>query len=64
MLITQPNKLRQKACSGQCAMGTAAFSFSPNVIEAMGYAGLDFVRIDTEHACGVTRPCRTWSAPR
>ena len=50
MLITQPNKLRQKLASGQCAMGTAAFSFSPNVIEAMGYAGLDFVRIDTEHA--------------
>jgi 4-hydroxy-2-oxoheptanedioate aldolase len=50
MLVAQPNKLRQKLQSGQCAMGTAAFSFSPNIIEAMGYAGLDFVRIDTEHA--------------
>jgi 4-hydroxy-2-oxoheptanedioate aldolase len=50
MLVTEPNKVRQKLNAGQCVMGTAIMSFSPNIVEAAGYAGLDFLRIDTEHA--------------
>jgi 4-hydroxy-2-oxoheptanedioate aldolase len=45
-----PNKLRQKLAKGYCATGTAVFSWSPNIIDAIGFAGLDFVRIDNEHA--------------
>jgi 4-hydroxy-2-oxoheptanedioate aldolase len=50
MLMRGPNKVRAKLAAGQRVLGTAIYSASPNVVEAAGYAGIDFVRIDTEHA--------------
>lgn len=50
MLMRRPNKVRAKLAAGQRVLGTAIYSASPNVVEAAGYAGIDFVRIDTEHA--------------
>lgn len=50
MLMRRPNKARAKLNAGQCVMGTAIYSYSPNMVEAAGYAGIDFLRIDTEHA--------------
>lgn len=46
----KPNKLRAKLKSVGIAAGSAMFSWSPNVIEVAGHAGLDFMRIDNEHA--------------
>lgn len=45
-----PNKLREKLNSGRCATGAAIFSWSPYVVDAAALAGLDYIRIDTEHA--------------
>ena len=45
-----PNKLREKLGRGQRVTGSAVLSWSPYVVDAAGLAGLDFVRIDTEHA--------------
>ncbi|MDI6726227.1 MAG: aldolase/citrate lyase family protein [Smithellaceae bacterium] len=46
----QKNSLREKIKGGEIALGTALYSFSPAIIEVAGYAGLDFCRIDNEHA--------------
>jgi 4-hydroxy-2-oxoheptanedioate aldolase len=46
----KPNKLRAKLANGQRVTGTAVFSWSPNVVDTAGLTGLDYVRIDTEHA--------------
>jgi len=46
----KPNKLRAKLKSVGFAAGSVIFSWSPNVMEVAGYAGLDFMRIDNEHA--------------
>jgi 4-hydroxy-2-oxoheptanedioate aldolase len=45
-----PNKLRAKLANGQCVTGSVAFSWSPYVVDVAGQAGLDFIRIDTEHS--------------
>ena len=45
-----PNKLREKLANGHCATGTAVVSWSPAVVDVAGLAGLDYLRIDTEHA--------------
>ncbi len=50
MQLLQPNPLRAKLAAGEVTTGTAIFSWSPNIMEAMGLAGIDFVRIDNEHA--------------
>lgn len=50
MLLRKPNKMRAKLNAGQCVLGSAIYSYSPNVVEAAGYTGIDFLRIDTEHA--------------
>lgn len=50
MLMRRPNKVRAKLAAGKRVLGAAIYSASPNVVEAAGYAGIDFVRIDTEHA--------------
>ena len=50
MLMRKPNKIRQKLRSRRCVMGASVLSFSPNIVEAMGYGGIDFLRLDTEHA--------------
>jgi len=46
----KPNKLRAKLKSVGFVAGSVMFSWSPNVMEVAGYAGLDFMRIDNEHA--------------
>ncbi len=45
-----PNKLREKLATGDCVNGAAVFSWSPYVVDVAGTAGLDYLRIDTEHA--------------
>lgn len=44
-----PNKVRQKLKDGNIVWGTAIYSASPNIVESVGHAGIDFVRLDTEH---------------
>lgn len=44
------NKLKAKMRRGEVALGTAIYSFSPAIVELAGFCGLDFVRIDNEHA--------------
>lgn len=44
------NSLREKIKGGGIALGTAMYSFSPAIMEVAGYTGLDFCRIDNEHA--------------
>lgn len=46
----QPNPLRAKLASGQIVTGSVSFSWSANIVEALGLAGIDFLRIDNEHA--------------
>jgi 4-hydroxy-2-oxoheptanedioate aldolase len=43
------NPIRQALASRGYAAGSVMHSWSPNVMEAAGYSGLDFMRIDTEH---------------
>jgi len=44
------NKLREKIKKGEIVFGTAIYSFSPAIVELAGFTGLDFCRIDNEHA--------------
>jgi len=44
------NKLLEKLRAGKVAVGTCAYSFSPDIVQLAGYCGLDFCRIDNEHA--------------
>jgi len=44
------NKLKEIIASGKVALGTCLYSFSPAIIELAGFCGLDFCRIDNEHA--------------
>jgi 4-hydroxy-2-oxoheptanedioate aldolase len=44
------NKLKRILEEGKIAVGTAFYSFSPALVETAGYCGLDFCRIDNEHA--------------
>jgi len=46
----KPNKLRKILKEGKLATGSVIYSWSPNVMEVCGYSGLDFMRIDNEHA--------------
>jgi 4-hydroxy-2-oxoheptanedioate aldolase len=45
-----PNRLRERLLSGQVVVGSVIYSWSPNVMEVAGHAGLDFIRVDNEHA--------------
>lgn len=49
-MLGKPNRLRAKLNAGAIATGSMVFSWSPNVVEAAGSSGIDFVRIDAEHA--------------
>ncbi|MCD6420602.1 MAG: hypothetical protein J7L41_07840 [Synergistetes bacterium] len=42
--------LREMLRSGRTAVGVVVDSYSPTIVEVAGYSGLDFVRIDDEHA--------------
>jgi 2-keto-3-deoxy-L-rhamnonate aldolase RhmA len=44
------NKLKEVISRGDVAIGTCIYSFSPAIIEVAGFAGLDFCRVDNEHA--------------
>lgn len=44
------NKLKDIIRRGELALGTCIYSFSPAIIELAGFSGLDFCRIDNEHA--------------
>jgi 2-keto-3-deoxy-L-rhamnonate aldolase RhmA len=46
----KPNKLRLKLKEGRVVTGSVIYSWSPNIMEISGYSGLDFMRIDNEHA--------------
>lgn len=46
----EKNKLRAKLEKGAVAYGSCVDTFSPAVAEVAGYAGLDFIRIDTEYS--------------
>ncbi|MBI5579318.1 MAG: hypothetical protein HY895_09210 [Deltaproteobacteria bacterium] len=44
------NHLREQVNRGEIALGTCLYSFSPALMELAGFCGLDFCRIDNEHA--------------
>jgi 4-hydroxy-2-oxoheptanedioate aldolase len=44
------NKLKAIIKSGEVALGTCIYTFSPAIMELAGFCGLDFCRIDNEHA--------------
>ena len=44
------NKLKETIARGELALGTCVYSFSPAIIELAGFCGLEFCRIDNEHA--------------
>ncbi len=46
----KPNKLRAKLTAGGVVTGSVMYSWAPNVMEVAGHTGLDFMRIDNEHA--------------
>jgi len=45
------NRLKETLEAGNLALGLVHFSGSPAAIEVMGANGIDWVTIDTEHAC-------------
>ena len=49
-MALQENNLKKKLEEGLTTLGSAIFSWSPNMMEVAGYSGLDFIRIDTEHS--------------
>ncbi len=49
-MFQKPNPFRQKLKDGKPLIGTVMYTWSPVVMELAGLAGLDFVRIDNEHA--------------
>ncbi len=44
------NPIREKLKNNNTVLGSCLYSFSPNIMEIAGYCGLDFCRIDNEHA--------------
>ena len=46
----KPNPVRRKLDSGKVVVGTVFYSWSAAVMDQAGIAGIDLVRIDTEHA--------------
>jgi 4-hydroxy-2-oxoheptanedioate aldolase len=47
--LVKPNPLKEKLSRGEAIIGTFLFTSSPEVMEVLGHAGLDFVIIDAEH---------------
>ena len=44
------NRLKEILARGEVALGTCCYTFSPAIVELAGHCGLDFIRIDNEHA--------------
>lgn len=49
-MIRKPNKVKKILERGDVALGSCIYSFSPALVELAGFCGLDFCRIDNEHA--------------
>jgi 2-dehydro-3-deoxyglucarate aldolase len=49
-LVRSENGFRRALERGETVVGAAASTFSPAVVETMGYLGLDYVWLDFEHA--------------
>ncbi len=47
--IVKPNRVRELLQQGKIAYGVASFTHHPAFIEILGWAGFDYVWIDTEH---------------
>jgi 4-hydroxy-2-oxoheptanedioate aldolase len=45
----EANKLRAKLNDGHLVCGSVIYSWSPAIMDQAGFAGLDFIRIDSEH---------------
>ncbi len=51
MLVSKPkNTFKEKIAAGQNPIGTICSLLSENVVEALGYTGIDYVVIDNEHS--------------
>lgn len=50
------NRLKKAIAEKGCAIGTFLGVSTPSIVEIMGYTGLDFVVIDTEHGPYDTMP--------
>lgn len=48
-MLRAQNKVKQKVCDGETALGFVCRSLSPVVVELIGLSGFDFVWIDMEH---------------
>jgi 4-hydroxy-2-oxoheptanedioate aldolase len=48
--MLEKNKLRATIQKKGYAIGTCAYSFSPDIVQIAGYSGMDFCRIDNEHS--------------
>ncbi len=48
--IVRPNRLKELLKQGKIAYGVACFTNHPALIEIIGWAGFDYVWIDTEHS--------------
>lgn len=49
LIAVRPNQTKRLIAAGKPAVGGFLMIPSPEIVEIMGYAGLDFVIIDTEH---------------
>lgn len=49
-MILAANAVRAKLAAGRRVAGSVVYSWSPAVADVAGFAGLDYLRIDTEHA--------------
>ena len=45
------NQLKEKLSKDELALGLFVPFYAPNLVEMIGYAGLDFIVIDNEHGC-------------
>ena len=45
------NQLKEKLGRDELALGLFVPFYAPNLVEMIGYAGLDFIVIDNEHGC-------------
>jgi 4-hydroxy-2-oxoheptanedioate aldolase len=51
------NVVKERLKAGQPAFGSFINYYSPNVVEILGYCGLDFVIVDAEHGSMSPRDC-------
>ena len=48
--IRKPNKVLEVLKKGEVPLGMQMYSHDPDLIEIVGYAGFDYVKIDMEHS--------------